>query len=80
MQNSAYTEPLDSGTLTQLTCFTILMKFLEMIWSYKECQKVVVGRGMGRVRTKKLLAQTISDKIFGTKWSNPENWIFLRVF
>ena len=50
------------------------MKSLEMIWSYKECQKVLVGRGLGRFRTKKLLVQTISDNIFGIKWSNPENW------
>ena len=42
-----------------------------MLWSYKKCQKIGVGRGLGRVRTKNLLAQTIPDKIFRTKWSNP---------
>ena len=41
-----------------------------MLWSYRECQKIGVGRGLGRVRTKSLLAQTIPDKIFGTKCSN----------
>ena len=55
----------------QLTSFVFLLKFVEMIWSHKKCQKVGVGMGLGQVRTKKLLAQTISDKIFGTKWSNP---------
>ena len=43
---------------------------------------------MGRVRVKHLLTQTIPDKIFGTKWSNPVKldkrriiwYLFLRVF
>ena len=42
-----------------------------MLWSYKKCPKNGVARGLGRVRTKNLLAQTIPDKIFGTKCSNP---------
>ena len=42
-----------------------------MLWNYKKCQKIGVKRGLGRVKVKNLLAQTISDKIFGTKWSNP---------
>ena len=42
-----------------------------MLWSYKKCQKIGVGRGLGRIRTKNLFAQTILDKAFGTKWSNP---------
>ena len=32
------------GTLTQLTCFIFLLKFMEMLWSYKKCQKIGVGR------------------------------------
>ena len=53
-----------------------------MLWSYKKCQKIGVGRGLGRVRIKNLLAQTIQDKIFGTKWSSPVKLdrLFLRVF
>ena len=59
-----------------------------MLWSYKKCQKIGVGRGLGQVRIKNLLAQTIPDKIFGTKWSNPVKlnrkrkvwYLFLRVF
>ena len=31
-----------------------------------------VGRGLGQVQAKNVLAQTISNKIFGTKWNNPE--------
>ena len=30
-----------------------------------------VGRGLGRVRAKNVLAQIILDKIFGRKWNNP---------
>ena len=33
--------------------------------------KIGIGRGLGRVRIKYLLAETIPDKIFRTKWSNP---------
>ena len=59
-----------------------------MLWSYKKYQKIGVGRGLHRVRIKNLLAKTISDKIFGTKWSNAVNldrkrkvWgLFLRAF
>ena len=42
-----------------------------MLWSYKKCQKIGVGKGLGRVRAKNVLVQTIPDKIFGTKWNNP---------
>ena len=42
-----------------------------MFWSYEKCPKIGVGRGLDRVRIKNLLAQTIPDKIFGTKWSPP---------
>ena len=53
-----------------------------------KCQKIGVGRGLGRVRTKNMLAQTIPDKIFETKWSNPVKldrkrkvwYAFLRIF
>ena len=41
-----------------------------MLWSYKICQKIGDGRQLGQVRIKNLLAQTILDEIFGTKWSN----------
>ena len=33
--------------------------------------KIGVERELGRVTTRNLFAQTISGKIFGTKWSNP---------
>ena len=59
-----------------------------MLWSYNKCQKIEVGRGLGRVRIENLLAQTILDKIFGTKWSNPVKldrkrkiwYLFMHVF
>ena len=59
-----------------------------MLRSYEKCQKIEVERGLGRVRTKHLLVQTIPDKIFGTKWSNPVKldtkrkvwYLFLRAF
>ena len=57
----------------QLTLFICLLKFMEMLWSYKKCQKIGVGRGLGRVGMKYLIPQTIPDKIFGTKWSNPRD-------
>ena len=51
-------------------------------------KKFGVGRGVGRIRTKNVLAQTIPDKIFGTKWTNPVKldkrrkvwYLFLCVF
>ena len=42
-----------------------------MLLSYKKDKKNGVGRGLNRVRRKSLIVQTIPDKIFGTKWSNP---------
>ena len=76
------------GTLAQLTCFIFLLKFLQVLWSYKKCQKIGVERGLGRATIKNVLAQTILDKIFGTKWSNPVKldrerkvwYLFLCVF
>ena len=47
------------------------MTFIEMVWSCKKCQKIGVGKGLGRIKIKHLLAQTILEKIFGTKWSSP---------
>ena len=41
-----------------------------MLWSYENCQELGVERGLGQVRIKNCLAQTIPDKIFATKWSN----------
>ena len=81
MQNSAY------RTSTQLAWFIFLLNFIEMLWSYKKCQKIGAGMGLGWVRTKNVLAKTIPDKIFGTKWNNPVKldrrrkvWcLFLRV-
>ena len=42
-----------------------------MLLSYKKDKNNGVGRGLNRVRRKNLISQTIPDKIFGTKWSNP---------
>ena len=72
----------------QLTCSIFLLKFIEMFWSYKKCQKIGDGRALSHVRRKNLLAQTILDKISRTKWSNPvkvdrkkKGWyVFLSVF
>ena len=72
-----------------MTYFIFLLKFIEMPWSYKKCQKKIgVGRGLSRVRTKNLVVQTILDKILRTKWSNPVKvdtkrkvwYVFLHVF
>ena len=41
-----------------------------MLWSYKKCQKIGVGRELDQVKAKNVLAQEISDKIFATKWNN----------
>ena len=65
-----------------------LLQFIDILPSYKKCQKVGVGRGLEEVMTKSLLAHTILDKIFGTKWSNPVKldmkrkvwYLFWRVF
>ena len=61
---------------------------MEMFWSYKKCQKTGDGRGLGQVRAKNVLAQTITEKIIGTIWNNPVKldrrrkiwYLFLRVF
>ena len=58
-----------------------------MFCSCKKCQKIGIGMVLGRVK-KKLLAQAIPDKIFGSKWSNLVKigsqrkvwYLFLRVF
>ena len=42
-----------------------------MLWSYERCQKIGVGKRLGREKIKNLLAQRMADKIFGTGWSNP---------
>ena len=75
------------ATLTQLTCFIFLLKFIEMFCNYKKCQKIIVGRRLSRVRIKNLYSQTIPGKIFGTKWNNQVKldikrkvwYLFLRV-
>ena len=59
-----------------------------MLWGFKKYQKIGVGTRLGGERIKNLLSQTIPDKIFGTKWSNPVKldtkkkvwYLFLRVF
>ena len=61
------------GISTQLNCFILLSQIGEMLWSYKKCKKVQVWKRLGRVITKFLLAQTIPDKVFGTKKRNPVN-------
>ena len=68
--------------------FCILLTFIETLLSYEKCQKAGVRRGLGRVIMKNLLAETILDKIFGTKWSDLVKLdrkrkvccLFLRVF
>ena len=59
IQNSSYTKPLN---LELQRNFIILLKIGETLWSYRKCQKIGVGRRLGQVRTKYLLAQTISEK------------------
>ena len=76
------------GTLMHLTCFIFFLKFIEMLWSFKKYQKIGIGRGLARLRTKHLFPQTLVDKILGTKWSNPVKldrkrkvwYMILRVF
>ena len=88
MQNSTYTKLLNS----ELWQNWLALYFYLSSWKYfgvvKKCQKIGVGRGLGRVRAKNLLAQIIPDKICRTKWSNPIKldrrrkvwYLFLRVF
>ena len=60
------------GALTQLTCFMFLLKIGVMHCSCRKCQKKIeVWRILSRVRTKNLLAETVLDKIFGTKYRIP---------
>ena len=59
-----------------------------MLWSYEKFQKIRVVRGLGQVRIKTFLVQTIRGKIFGTKFRNPVKldkkrkigYLLLRVF
>ena len=59
-----------------------------MLWWYAKFQKIRVWGGLRRVKTKILFAQTMLDKIFGTKWRNPVEldrtrtvwYLLLRVF
>ena len=75
-------------TLTQLTCFVFLLKFIEMFWSYKKMSKNWSWKRNGWVKVKHLHAQTIPDKILVTKSSNPVKlgkkrkvlYLFLRIF
>ena len=48
----------------------VFIRFMEMLWSYKKCQKIGVGRGLGRVRANNLLARITPDRMFGTGWSD----------
>ena len=65
--NSAYTKPLNFRYLTQLTCFILLFKIVEMLWSYGKCRKIEVWKIMGRVLNQSLFDPSFSDKIFQTK-------------
>ena len=44
----------------------ILLKFIEMLWTYKKFLKIGVGSGVGQVRTKHLLAQTVWKSSFSS--------------
>ena len=49
----------------------IFIEFHRNALELKKIENIGVGRRLDRIRSKNLLAQTILDKIFGTKWSNP---------
>ena len=59
-----------------------------MLWSQKKMSKKGVARGQGQVTAKNLLPETIPDKLFARKWSNPVKlyrkvqvwYLFVRVF
>ena len=42
-----------------------------MLWSYKNCQKIGVGKRLHQLRAKTVLAKRIADKILETRWNNP---------
>ena len=42
-----------------------------MLWGDLKCQMIRVRRGLDQIRAKNMLAQTVPEKMFGTKWNNP---------
>ena len=69
MHNSAYTKLLNLEL--QSNWLALHLKLIQMVWSYKKCLRIAVGRGLGWVRIKNFLPQTVPDKIFATNWSSP---------
>ena len=66
-QNCANTKPLNLELLTQLACFIFLSR-LEKCFEVTEIfQKFKCEGDWVKLREKNLFAQTILDKIFGTK-------------
>ena len=67
IQNSANTKPLNLELLTQLTCF-IFLAWLEKCFEVIEIfQKLKCEGDWAKLRQKNVFAQTVLDKIFGTK-------------
>ena len=51
----------------QLSCLFFLLKTGKKLCNYGKCQKTEFWRTLGIFMTKIVFAQTILDKIFGTK-------------
>ena len=48
MQNNAYSKQLNLEF--QLTCFIFLLKIGKMLWGYRKCQNIGVGRILERTK------------------------------
>ena len=51
----------------------IFLKIREIVWSYRKWKKKEIWRRLGQVMAKNLLAQTISDTMFGTNIEIQQN-------
>ena len=67
IQNSANTKPLNLELLTQLACFMFLSRLEKCFEVTEISQKFKCEGDWAKLRGKNLFAQTIMDKIFGTK-------------
>ena len=59
----------DPNTFLHISCSNFRLKLCETPPSYKHCQTNEFGRGLGRVKSKKLFAETTIDKILETNSS-----------
>ena len=56
------------GTLAKLACFIFLLKLIEMVWSYKKCQKSGDERGLRQSMIKSFLPRLSWTKYLYQNW------------